>query len=166
MSKWIIVSDNHTESGVLYQIYEMHPDADVYLHLGDSEFAYDDTELSLFNRVKGNCDFYPEFENEAVAKCNDVYAFYTHGHLYQSIEQDIYLAEQARELGCVFAFYGHTHVAKYEILMVFMRLILKHIDPRSSMEETYAELLIDDQTLHGTVNFKNRHHETISHTTF
>lgn len=48
MSKWIIVSDNHTESGVLYQIYEMHPDADVYLHLGDSEFAYDDTELSLF----------------------------------------------------------------------------------------------------------------------
>ncbi|HCY5333900.1 TPA: YfcE family phosphodiesterase, partial [Staphylococcus aureus] len=22
MSKWIIVSDNHTESGVLYQIYE------------------------------------------------------------------------------------------------------------------------------------------------
>ncbi len=36
MSKWIIVSDNHTESGVLYQIYEMHPDADVYLHLGDS----------------------------------------------------------------------------------------------------------------------------------
>ena len=52
MSKWIIVSDNHTESGVLYQIYEMHPDADVYLHLGDSEFAYDDTELSLFNRVK------------------------------------------------------------------------------------------------------------------
>ncbi len=59
-----------------YQIYEMHPDADVYLHLGDSEFAYDDTELSLFNRVKGNCDFYPEFENEAVAKYNDVKAFY------------------------------------------------------------------------------------------
>ncbi|CAC5594610.1 Phosphoesterase family protein [Staphylococcus aureus] len=25
---------------------------------------------SLFNRVKGNCDFYPEFENEAVAKYN------------------------------------------------------------------------------------------------
>ena len=25
---------------------------------------------------------------------------------------------------------------------------------RSSMEETYAEVLIDDQTLHGTVNFK------------
>ena len=54
MSKWIVVSDNHTESGILYQIY---PDADMYLHLGDSEFEYDDTELSLFRRVKGNCDF-------------------------------------------------------------------------------------------------------------
>ena len=136
MSKWIIVSDNHTESGVLYQIYEMHPDADVYLHLGDSEFAYDDTELSLFNRVKGNCDFYPEFENEAVAKCNDVYAFYTHGHLYQYI--------------------NGVHVINPGSIS----------QSRSSMEETYAEVLIDDQTLHGTVNFKNRHHETICHTTF
>ncbi|HFF0419904.1 YfcE family phosphodiesterase [Staphylococcus aureus] len=123
MSKWIIVSDNHTESGVLYQIYEMHPDADVYLHLGDSEFAYDDTELSLFNRVKGNCDFYPEFENEAVAK----YEYINGVHVINpgSISQS-----------------------------------------RSSMEETYAEVIIDDQTLHGTINFKNRHHETISHTTF
>ena len=25
---------------------------------------------------------------------------------------------------------------------------------RSSMEETYAEVIIDDQTLHGTINFK------------
>ncbi|UPS50851.1 YfcE family phosphodiesterase, partial [Staphylococcus aureus] len=24
MSKWIVVSDNHTESGILYQIYEAH----------------------------------------------------------------------------------------------------------------------------------------------
>ncbi|HII1633424.1 TPA: metallophosphoesterase family protein [Staphylococcus aureus] len=138
MSKWIIVSDNHTESGVLYQIYEMHPDADVYLHLGDSEFAYDDTELSLFNRVKGNCDFYPEFENEAVAKYNDVKAFY-----------------------------GHTHVAKYEYINGVHVINPGSISQsRSSMEETYAEVIIDDQTLHGTINFKNRHHETISHTTF
>ncbi len=51
--------------------------------------------------------------------------------------------------------------------MVFMLLILEvYLNLRSSMEETYAEVIIDDQTLHGTINFKNRHHETISHTTF
>ena len=32
MTKWLIVSDNHTESGILYHLYEV--DADVLLHLG------------------------------------------------------------------------------------------------------------------------------------
>ncbi len=108
----------------LYQIYEMHPDADVYLHLGDSEFAYDDTELSLFNRVKGNCDFYPEFENEAVAKYNDVKAFYTHGHLYQVNRTRDLLAEKGLELGCLFALDIHMW-QNMSILMVFMLLILE-----------------------------------------
>ena len=62
MSKWIIVSDNHNETGILYQVYDQHQDADVFLHLGDSEFQYDDTELSLYHRVKGNCDFIQNFQ--------------------------------------------------------------------------------------------------------
>ena len=33
MSKWLIVSDNHTESGILYQLYDYHKDADICLHL-------------------------------------------------------------------------------------------------------------------------------------
>ena len=81
--------------------------------------------LAYFCRVKGNCDFYPEFENEAVAKCNDVKAFYTYGHLYQVNRTRHLLAEQARELGCLFAFYGHTHGKNMSILMVFMLLILE-----------------------------------------
>ena len=60
MSKWIIVSDNHTEAGILYQIIAWHQDYDVALHLGDSEFEYHDTELSLFQ--KGNCDFIQNFQ--------------------------------------------------------------------------------------------------------
>ncbi len=53
------------------------------------------------------------------------------------------------------------------ILMVFSVINPGSISQsRSSMEETYAEVIIDDQTLHGIINFKNRHHETISHTTF
>ncbi|MBZ6424907.1 MAG: metallophosphoesterase family protein, partial [Staphylococcus aureus] len=112
-------------------------------------------------------DFYPEFENEAVAKCNDVKAFYTHGHLYQVNRTRDLLAAKGLELGCLFAFYGHTHVAKYEYINGVHVINPGSISQsRSSMEETYAEVIIDDQTLHGTINFKNRHHETISHTTF
>ena len=33
MSKWIIVSDNHNEAGILYEVFEAHKDADVFLHL-------------------------------------------------------------------------------------------------------------------------------------
>ena len=40
MTKWLIVSDNHTESGILYHLYDYHKDEDVYLHLGDSVFEY------------------------------------------------------------------------------------------------------------------------------
>ncbi|BAS46389.1 truncated phosphoesterase [Staphylococcus schleiferi] len=43
MKKLIVASDNHSESGILYQIYEEHQDADAFYHLGDSEFAYQDT---------------------------------------------------------------------------------------------------------------------------
>ncbi|SPZ98601.1 phosphoesterase family protein [Staphylococcus aureus] len=55
-----------------------------------------------------------------------------------------------------FAFYGHTHVAKYEYINGVHVINPGSISQsRSSMEESYAEVLIDDQTLQGTVNFKN-----------
>ena len=34
MSNGIILSDNHKETGILYHIYELHKDADKFLHLG------------------------------------------------------------------------------------------------------------------------------------
>ena len=33
------------------------------------------------------------------------------------------LAEKAKSLSCQFAFYGHTHVAKYENIAEYMLLI-------------------------------------------
>lgn len=52
MTKWIIVSDNHTEQGVLFDVINHHSHIDVAIHLGDSEFAYDDSELSHFIELK------------------------------------------------------------------------------------------------------------------
>ena len=51
MTKWLIVSDNHTESGILYHLYEVHKDR-CFITFRDSEFEYNDTELSLYRRVK------------------------------------------------------------------------------------------------------------------
>ena len=47
-------------------------------------------------------------------------AIYTHGHLYSVNQTRMHLAQKAKSQGCQFAFYGHTHVAKYEYLDVYM----------------------------------------------
>ncbi|WP_415425658.1 YfcE family phosphodiesterase [Staphylococcus borealis] len=162
MTKWLIVSDNHTEPGILYHIYESHKDAEMLLHLGDSEFEYNDTELSLFKRVKGNCDFYPEFPNEEVVEAKGIKAFYTHGHLYSVNQTRMHLTEKAKSLGCQFAFYGHTHVAKYEHFSGVHVINPGSISQsRSSIEETFAELLIDEQNMNAILNFRNRDNRII-----
>ncbi|BCU52064.1 uncharacterized protein ACUW9N_000240 [Staphylococcus auricularis] len=160
--QWIIVSDNHTEQGILYEVISNYTDVDVALHLGDSEFAYNDTELSYYTRVKGNTDFYPEFPNETQVKQNDIRAFVTHGHLYQVNMTRQYLAQKAREEGCQFAFYGHTHIAKYENIGGVHVINPGSISQsRSDIEETYAQLLIDEDRQHATLHFRNRDHAVI-----
>ncbi|MEB5700149.1 phosphoesterase [Staphylococcus saprophyticus] len=167
MTKWIIVSDNHTEQGVLFDVINHHDHIDVAIHLGDSEFAYDDSELSRFYRVKGNTDFYPEFPNEETIEIDGIKAFYTHGHLYNVNRSRMQLAEQAKSLGCQFAFYGHTHVAKHENIAGVHVINPGSISQsRSSIEETYAELVIDEQSKEVVLNFYNRDHKVIDSETF
>lgn len=162
MSKWIIVSDNHTEKGILFEVINHHPDADVAIHLGDSEFTYEDSELSYYYKVKGNTDFYPEFENEQVINSESCRAFITHGHIYQVNRSRMQLAERAHEANCQLAFYGHTHVAKYENIAGVHVINPGSISQsRSSEEESYAELLIAEDTNAVTLNFRNRRHEII-----
>ena len=162
MTKWLIVSDNHTEAGILYHLYEQHQDANVFIHLGDSEFDYNDTELSLYYRVKGNCDFYPEFPMEEVIENNGIKAFYTHGHLYQVNQTRMKLAEKAKSMECQFAFYGHTHVAKYENIGGVHVINPGSISQsRSNIEETFAELIIEERNNSATLNYRNRDNHII-----
>ncbi|PHK50630.1 YfcE family phosphodiesterase [Staphylococcus edaphicus] len=162
MTKWIIVSDNHTEQGILFDIINHHEHIDVAIHLGDSEFAYDDSELSHFHRVKGNTDFYPEFPNEETVEVKGIKAFYTHGHLYQVNRNRMLLAEHAQSIGCQFAFYGHTHVAKHEHIGDVHVINPGSISQsRSDIEETYAELLVDEDKKQATLNLYNRDHKNI-----
>lgn len=160
MKKWIAVSDNHSETGILYDIYEQHQDADGFFHLGDSEFQYDDTELSLYQRVKGNMDFYPEFPETAIANFDDVTFFLTHGHLFGVNRSREMVAEQARQQAAQFALYGHTHVARYEKINGIHVINPGSISQsRSNVEETYAEIKFDEA--HAVVNFRNRNHQII-----
>ncbi|EKU45056.1 YfcE family phosphodiesterase [Staphylococcus massiliensis] len=162
--KWIIVSDNHNEKGILYDIFEQHRDATQLIHLGDSEFDYDDTELSLYKRVKGNCDFDPNFLMEDNIQENHINAFFTHGHMYNVNSTRQNLALKAKTHNAQFAFYGHTHVAKHEIFGTIHVINPGSISQsRSDVEETYAELIINTTTHTGLLNLRNRNHEVIDH---
>ncbi|PTF70221.1 YfcE family phosphodiesterase [Staphylococcus chromogenes] len=161
MMKLILVSDNHSEAGILHNIYEKHDDADAYFHLGDSEFTYNDTELSLFHRVKGNMDFYPEFPENDILTLQDIRIFYTHGHRTNVNQGRELLAQQARENDAIFAFYGHTHVARYEFINGVHVINPGSISQsRSTEEETYAEIKLEEGE--GTLNFRNRQHDILS----
>lgn len=85
------------------------------LHLGDH--TEDARELeSLFPRltvcaVRGNNDFFDRDAPEhAVVTSGGVRMFLTHGHREQVYAREGKLvAQHAREEGCGFAFFGHTH---------------------------------------------------------
>ena len=159
--KLILVSDNHSETGILHDIYDKHDDVDTFIHLGDSEFTYQDTELSLYRRVKGNMDFYPEFPEEDTITIQGVTFFFTHGHRMGVNQGRDMLAQHAKAQGATFAFYGHTHIARYEYLQgihVINPGSITH--SRSNEEETYAEIKLDDGE--GTLNFRNRQHDILS----
>lgn len=77
------------------------------------------------------------------------------------------LAEKATALGCEFAFYGHTHVAKYENIGGVHVINPGSISQsRSRVEETYAELLINEEDQSAKLNFRNRNHDIIDSETF
>ncbi|NHM74082.1 metallophosphoesterase [Staphylococcus sp. 11007852] len=159
--KLILVSDNHSETGILHEIYDKHDDADTFIHLGDSEFTYQDTELNLYRRVKGNMDFYPEFPEEDTITIQGATFFFTHGHRMGVNQGRDMLAQHAKAQGATFAFYGHTHIARYEYLQgihVINPGSITH--SRSTEEETYAEIKLDDGE--GTLNFRNRQHDILS----
>ena len=77
------------------------------------------------------------------------------------------LAEQAKSLDCQFAFYGHTHMAKHENIAGVHVINPGSISQsRSNIEETYAELVIDEQSKEVVLNFYNRDHKVIDSETF
>ncbi|AKG74207.1 hypothetical protein SAMN05216235_2526 [Salinicoccus halodurans] len=151
----LIISDNHGEQGISYDAYGRNA-GDLNIHLGDSEFHYDDTEMSHFNRVKGNVDGdtrYPIEEYNDEAK-----AFYTHGHYYDIKKGREMLAERAREYEAKYAFYGHSHIAKAKNISGIYCINPGSISQsKGQWPESYA--VLDTET--DTVIFYDRSHQVL-----
>ena len=55
--KILLVSDSHTQSQILQDLYHQYPNMDLYLHAGDS--GLDIATIYPYVSVLGNCDYYP-----------------------------------------------------------------------------------------------------------
>lgn len=100
--KIVIVSDSHKNLDILKRIAELHSDADLFWHLGDSGLY--PNEIKPFISVQGNCDYYNQYPPFRLIT-NKYGTFYLeHGHL-SSRSESYALSKHVN-----FYLYGHTHI--------------------------------------------------------
>ena len=103
----VAVSDNHGWMEPISRLPSMFPEADYFLHCGDSREPA--RRYGPYAQVRGNNDFYdvPEYR---VLSIGSHRIFLTHGTRLVYIGSCVYLAKKALEHGCDIALFGHTHV--------------------------------------------------------
>ncbi|MDR1794619.1 MAG: YfcE family phosphodiesterase [Erysipelotrichaceae bacterium] len=106
--KIIVVSDNHGRSKPLSTIISAHPDADAYIHCGDSEMSL--SELTPFVTVQGNNDYYNEAPKIAKINLGEIVILVTHGHRLPYGNRKEALVDLGIAEGCNLVCWGHTHV--------------------------------------------------------
>lgn len=102
----VIVSDNHGKREILNKIYSAYPNADAYIHCGDSEM--DEESLKPYKSVMGNNDwnYFPEYR---VVGVNDKRILVIHSHTLPYGNTVKNLVKLAKKESCDIACYGHTH---------------------------------------------------------
>lgn len=116
--KILVFSDSHGAYSRLENAALLHPDADLFVFLGD---GLRDAER-LFERfphiphiaVKGNCDisgvgFSEVYLDEQTAELDGIRLFCCHGHKYNVKFSQINLWFRAKEKSADIALFGHTH---------------------------------------------------------
>ncbi|WP_459499243.1 metallophosphoesterase family protein [Bacillus sp. C1] len=145
----LIVSDSHGSTKELQQLKETYEgNVDVMIHCGDSELTPGHPDLQGFRVVKGNCDFYNDFEEETITDVKGIRFFVTHGHLYNikmSLQKLLY---RAKEVQTNIVCFGHSHMLGAEIIdgILFINpgsIVL----PRSRKEKTFTLLEISEKEI-------------------
>ena len=109
----VLCSDSHMDRDSLRYVREHHPEADLFVHCGDSELKAKDLNGFLF--IRGNHDFYMEdsVPDWRIIEVLGHRIYVCHGHLdmliYFHYDQ---MAKHAREHGCDTVFFGHMHICQ------------------------------------------------------
>ncbi|MBR0439472.1 MAG: metallophosphoesterase family protein [Bacilli bacterium] len=101
--KIVLVSDSHGNNMALEEIALRHPNADLYLHLGDSES--DSYSIYPYRSVRGNCDYFGDFLEYLVIPT-------PYGNLFAQHKPNVNSKLLEDNQVRIFA-YGHTHQRKF-----------------------------------------------------
>ena len=162
--KMIIVSDNHGKEEQLEEVLTYYPDADCFLHCGDSNLEPDNELMKQFIAVRGNTDYTENYPDEQKIKlASGEMIFIEHGHksaVEHGPDRLIYnTMREAKEAKHVIALYGHTHkvdVVTVENLLVINPGSIK--SPRDGVIKTYAKLEITQNEYHVQILDISNHH--------
>ena len=114
----IVMSDSHRNFRNVLRVVDRHPDADLYIHLGDGEREFESVQDLYPDRrylwVAGNCDFGSDTASSDLVKLCGKSVLLTHGHTYYVKQSLSELKSAARICHAHIALYGHTHVAHTE----------------------------------------------------
>ena len=101
--KIILVSDSHGNNKALDEIALLYPDADLFLHAGDSESS--EYQIAPFESVRGNCDHFSDAPERRIIDTPMGKLLIQH---YPTIPYDI-----INEYDIKIFVHGHTHSRKY-----------------------------------------------------
>ena len=116
-----IVSDTHKYMDSIKKVCEMiqTENPDIIIHLGDVMEDADVMEAILLRevrRVPGNCDYAYGVPHELLIHVGDTAVYAVHGHEHGVKRSLSHLAGEAVRKGAKIALYGHTHVAREDVL--------------------------------------------------
>jgi putative phosphoesterase len=111
----VVISDTHGRYATFENIVTAHPEAELFIHLGDNEKETNKIRLMypkirLLN-VQGNCDYFSNTPLEDEIVCAGKRIFYTHGHTYNVKHSTAYIVFKAKQKKADILLFGHTHTA-------------------------------------------------------
>ena len=112
--KIIVVSDTHGNPSSLNKVMELHSNADIVVHCGDSRGEMEAVKMRYpdvtYYEVRGNCDFGSPLPLTVSFEVDGIRFMATHGHAYNVKYGLSELIEAAKADGAQVVFYGHTHI--------------------------------------------------------
>ena len=154
--KIVVMSDSHGSYRALETVVNRHPDADMFIHLGDGErelntlFMKNPQLEEKFHCCKGNCDYMNVIEIMQKSEIIDLpyghRIFATHGDKFGVKSGTGRLILEAKKFDADIVLYGHTHCRenRYEdgIYIVNPSSIY---NPRDGKPPSYAVMSISEK---------------------